>query len=287
MMAQTNGPGPQNDTPERTGTVLETDEDIRQALIAGPKEQQQRVPVEPVPDAGRPASPFRQTVRLSTPILTIFDDGKTDDEVIRLRLSQFVIGRAEGALRFPMDGRMSARHVEITHQDVGGLHRWVVTDLQSTHGTFVRVRRTALADKAEFLVGNGRYRFEASQPERDATVDHLPGEPASGETQGWTEGAGSLRPPALTEVLGREIGNRVLLIKGEYSIGSAPTCPICRPDDPFCEARHVRVFRDQRGGWCAEHNRTQNGLWLRMTQITVESTVQFQVGEQRFKLKVS
>ena len=63
---------------------------------------------------------------------------------------------------------MSARHVEITHQLVGGLHRWVVTDLQSTHGMFVRVSRTALADKAEFLVGNGRYRFDAPDDRRRA-----------------------------------------------------------------------------------------------------------------------
>ena len=88
-----------------------------------------------------------------------------------------------------------------------------------------------------------------------------------------------MRPPS--------IGNRVLLVKSEYWVGSDQTRTICRPDDPFCEARHVRVFRGQRGGWYAEHNRTQNGLWLRMTQITVESTVQFQVGEQRFKLRVN
>jgi hypothetical protein len=68
------------------------------------------------------------------PILTVFDDGKMDGEVIRLREPRFVIGRTEGDLRFPLDGRISARHLEMTHQVVGGLHRWVVTDLQSTHG---------------------------------------------------------------------------------------------------------------------------------------------------------
>jgi pSer/pThr/pTyr-binding forkhead associated (FHA) protein len=286
-MAQTIGPGPQNDTPERTGTVLETDEGIRRALLSGRKGQQQSVPVEPTPNAGRPASSFRPTIRPPTPTLTVFDDGRTDGAVIRLRQPKFTIGRTEGDLRFPMDGRMSARHVEITRQVVGGLQRWAVTDLQSTHGTFVRVSRTALADKAEFLVGNGRYRFDAGQPDRDVTADHVPRKPAPGETQGWADGPSSLRPPALTEVLGREIGSRVLLVKDEYWIGSEPTCAIWRPDDPFCEARHVRIFRGPRGGWYAEHNRTQNGIGLRMTQIMVDSTVQFQVGEQRFKLKAN
>jgi FHA domain len=285
---------PQDTVPDRSSTVLETDEDIRQALLSGLKGQQQNVPVEPRPsptfssptqNPGRPASPFRPTVRPPVPILTVFDDGKMDGETVRLREPKFIIGRTEGDLRFPLDGRMSSRHVEITHQVVGGLHRWVVTDLQSTHGMFVRVSKTALADKAEFLVGNGRYRFDAAQTERDVTVDQIPNDGVSSQTQGWAEGTTPFRPPALTELLGREIGNRVLLIKGEYWIGSDPSCQVCRPDDPFCESRHVRLFRGNKG-WHADHNKTQNGLWLRMAQITVDSTMQFQIGEQRFKLKV-
>ena len=90
----------------------------------------------------------------------------------------------------------------------------------------------------------------------------------------------------MTELIGNEIGNRMLLVKHEYWIGSDPSCPICRPDDPFCEPRHVRLYRAPKGAWHAEHNKTQNGLWLRMPQITVESVVQFQIGEQRFQLKV-
>ena len=112
------------------------------------------------PSRSRPARSGRRPGRRS-PFLTVFDDGRTDGEVIRLREPRFHIGRTEGDLRIPLDGRMSARHVEITYQNVGGLHRWVVTDLQSTHGLYVRVSRTVLADKAEFLVGNGRYRFDA------------------------------------------------------------------------------------------------------------------------------
>ena len=128
-----------------------------------------RCPRRPQPAAARSASPFRPTARPPVAVLTVFDDGRTDGEVIRIREPRFIIGRTEGDLRIPLDGRMSARHVEITHQNVGGLHRWVVTDLQSTHGMFVRVSRTVLADKAEILVGNGRYRFDA--PQADAGHD--------------------------------------------------------------------------------------------------------------------
>ena len=166
------------------------------------------------------------------------------------------------------------------------MHRWVVTDLQSTHGMFVRVSKTVLADKAEILVGNGRYRFDAPQAEAAATTDYAPDDPNRGVTRGWDDGPSPFRPPALTELIGNEIGNRILLVKNEYWIGSDPSCPIGRPDDPFCEARHVRLYRKPQGGWHAEHNKTLNGLWLRMSQITVDAMVHFQIGEQRFQIKL-
>ena len=182
---------------------------------------------------------------------------------------------------------MSARHVEITYQFVGGLHRWVVTDLQSTHGMFVRVSRTVLADKAE-IPGRQRaisVRRPADRCRRRRATTRPSDQTGAAPTAGTTAPS-PFRPPALTELIGSEIGNRILLVKNEYWIGSDPTCPICRPDDPFCEPRHVRLYRKPQGGWHAEHNKTPNGLWLRMSQITVEAMAQFQIGEQRFQIKV-
>jgi hypothetical protein len=282
---------------ERSGTLIETEEDVRQALLSGLKwrqagpavagEPRAPMPAPVSPQAARSALPFRPTVRPPMAVLTVFDDGKSDGETIRIRDHRFVIGRTEGDLCIPFDGRISSRHVEITHQAVGGLHRWVVTDLQSTHGMFVRVSRTALADKAEFLVGHGRYRFDAAQVDTGGTVDQTTNAAGFSETHGLDEGTSPFRPAAVTELIGKEIGNRVLLVKNEYWIGSDPSCPICRPDDPFCEPRHVRLYRGgSRGGWHAEHPKTLNGFWLRMPQITVESTAQFQIGEQRFQLRV-
>ena len=140
---------------------------------------------QPTPNEGPSATLFRPTVRPPVAVLTVYDDGKLDGEVIRIRDQRFVIGRTEGDLKIPIDGRISSRHVEITLQTVGGLHRWVVTDLQSTHGMFVRVSRTVLADRAEFLVGNGRYRFDSPQALADATVAQVADPAVSGETQGW------------------------------------------------------------------------------------------------------
>jgi len=283
---------------ERSGTVLETDDDIRHALLSGHKGRQPGPPVAveppeqlspvPAPPKARSAVPFRPTIRPPMAVLTVFDDGKTDGEVIRIRDHRFIIGRTDGDLCIPLDGRISSRHLEITHQVVGGLHRYVVTDLQSTHGMYVRVSRTALADKAEFLVGNGRYRFDAPHTDAGPTVDGVANEGGFGETRGLDEGASPFRPAAVTELIGSDIGNRLLLTSNEYWIGSDPSCPIRRPDDPFCEPRHVRLYRGgSRGTWHAEHHKTRNGLWLRMPQITVESVAQFQIGEQRFQLRVT
>ncbi len=280
--------GPQP-TGERSGTVIETDDDVRQAIQSGFKAPPPAPASRPAEVAGRSANLFRPTARPPVALLTVHDDGKNDGEVIRLRQPRFVIGRTEGDLVIPIDGRISSRHVEITHQVVGGLHRWVVTDLQSTHGMFVRVSRTALADKAEFLVGNGRYRLDIPQPVGEATADFVaerlaetPARPAAG-----TRARAPFRPPALTELLGKEIGNRVVLVKPEYWIGSDPSCALCRLDDPFCEPRHLPASSAaSRGHWHAEHNKALNGLWLRMPQIVAESKIEFQIGEQRFRLKV-
>ena len=152
---------------------------------------------------------------------------------------------------------------------------------------FVRISRTVLADRAEFLVGNGRYRFESPQaPAPTRRVASSPTPRFRAKRRAGTAAASPFRPPAVTELVGNEIGNRILLVQPEYWIGSDPACPISRPDDPFCEPRHVRLFRAPSGSWYAEHNHTQNGLWLRRSQIVVDSVVRFQIGEQRFLLKV-
>jgi hypothetical protein len=289
MMAQSTDPGPRNAPVGFSGTVLESDEEIRRAAQVDLNWARASAPIAPaaVPIPSGPlATPYRPMARPPVPILTVFDDGKADGEVLRIRSPRFNIGRTEGDLRFPIDGRMSSTHVEITHQVVDGLHRWVVTDLQSTHGLFVRVSKTVLADRAEILVGNGRYRFEVPKSGTAETTDPILDASNMGATRGLDDGPGPFRPPSLTELLGKEIGNRILLVKEHYWIGSDPSCALCRADDPFCEPKHVRLQRNSKGVWGAEHNRTQNGLWLRMAQIVVDSMIHFQLGEQRFRLKI-
>jgi len=48
----------------------------------------------------------------------------------------------------------------------------------------------------------------------------------------------------------------------------------------------VRIFRDPKGRWRAENRKSLNGTWLRIDSMALEAACQFQLGEQRFNLKV-
>jgi hypothetical protein len=250
---------------ERSGTVIGTDEDVQHAVASGARRVPQAMPAAPpsvtslIPAAVRKASPYRPTRRPPLALLTVYDDGKLEGEVVRIRSSRFAIGRTEGDLCIPFDGLISSRHREISCHRVGGLNRWVVTDLQSKDGLFVRVGKTPLADKAEFLVGKGRYRFDAVHVDPAAMTGVDPSGNPPSKTRGWGEGSHSIRPPALTEIVGSEIGNRILLVKPEYWIGSDPSCQSCRSDDPFCEPRHVRLHLGARESWHVQNNKTACG----------------------------
>lgn len=232
------------------------------------------------------AQPFRPTARAPIPILTVFDDGRTDGETIRIRTSRFVIGRVEGDLTIPIDGRISSRHVEIGLQTIDGSARWVLTDLQSRHGLFVRVTRTALYGRTEFLIGGGRYLFEGPVGPDETVAEHdAVLEPDGRDPQ--TEHTPSPSVTAtLTELLPNHEGTRTSLVDDEYWIGTDASCAIRRVGDPFCEPRHARLWRSAGGLWNVEHDHTFNGLWIRTRRFVLEAPVRFQIGEQRFQINV-
>ncbi len=68
---------------------------------------------------------------------------------------------------------------------VAGQPRWVVTDLQSKNGLFLRVSRIALIDKSEFLFGHGHYRYEESGGRGPQTADDLESSPIPTGTVGF------------------------------------------------------------------------------------------------------
>ena len=126
-------------------TRLETDEEVQQALRRyRPAPRVAAVAPAPLPaSAPAPADdsppPFRPTQCPPLAVLTVFDDGADGGETIRIRQDQFVIGRTEGDLLIAHDAQMSGRHAELRRKLHKDRHRWVLSDLGSTNGTFVRV----------------------------------------------------------------------------------------------------------------------------------------------------
>jgi pSer/pThr/pTyr-binding forkhead associated (FHA) protein len=276
------------------GTVLETDEDIRrvQAEIRERAESANHRATAHEQDAGKTQAseeqPYRPLTRPPAALLIVCDDGKTTGDVIRLRHDRFIIGRHEGDLQLPEDEQISKRHVALTRQLVSGEFRWVVTDLQSRNGMFVRVNKAPLSNQAEVLIGSGRYRFEIIQTEAAEAQTFRNLQLASAAPN--TRLPQNQFPPGtelLSEMVGGGIGTRMVLSRPEYWIGRDPSCEICRAHDPMTKARHARLSRSQRGTWVIQNHQTLNGVWLRLPQVSILRGCggEFQIGEQRFRLE--
>jgi hypothetical protein len=283
---------------DHTTTCLESDDEVLNALRANlavgaglPEPAADRDEALASKERGRKSPsrpwvvrPFKPSSRPPLALLTVFDDGKPEGEVVRLRDGRFVIGRSEGDLIIPHDGMMSSRHVEITRQSVGGQHRWTITDLDSTNGLFFRVLRTVLVDGSEIMLGQGRYRFLA--PVKPGAGNAEPADAsAKHATRPWGDSDAPV-VPTLAEMVGSGLGARFPLTRSEVWLGADPACDICRLKDPCCDAKHARLHRDVKHGWIIENNRSFNGLWFRLPQLVADSSVQFQIGEQRFKLQI-
>jgi hypothetical protein len=243
--------------------------------------------VPPVADApGSPKTPparlFKPSVRPPVALLHVFDDGADEGEIVRLRSDRFVIGRSEGDLVLPHDGQVSGRHAELVrHQDEDKSWVWLLNDLGSTNGTFVRAGAAVLKDGQEFVVGRTRYRLESGVSETQAPPDDAPK-----GTIAWNSGA-NLSAPSIVELTLAGPGARVPLLQTEYWIGSdATACAIVPAGDPFVSPRHARLSRDAKGRWHINNNKAVNGVWVRVEQMELASSCQFQIGEQRFSFKV-
>jgi pSer/pThr/pTyr-binding forkhead associated (FHA) protein len=261
------------------GTRLESVEEIRAAT------QAVRTPTlkEQVP--GSDTLPYRPAHRPPVAQLCVLDDGQLDGEWVRIRTAKFVIGRSEGDLIIPHDTIMSGRHALLSRQVENGRYRWYLSDLQSTNGTYLRVGKAALKPGQELLLGSRRYRFEG--PAGDGSQTGVPDESTPRGTQGWEVAAPGGSTPSLVELTSRGEGQRFLLTKPENWVGrDASQCAIVLANDQSVSPRHCRLFRDARGRWFVENARSLNGTWVRLDRIAIDGTGQFQLGEQRFLLRV-
>ena len=133
-------------------TVLETEEEVQNGLMHRSRpstERRSSFPQELVLPRQRP--PIL--------LLTVFDDGSETGELIRIRSPRFIIGRSAGHLRVGIDRQISSRHVKISHSPDRSGTGWVLSDLNSRHGTFIRIKKSAMTVQTDFFVGGCLYRF--------------------------------------------------------------------------------------------------------------------------------
>jgi hypothetical protein len=282
---------PGGGAPEQSeGTYLESDEEIRQVLQARRARLAARAkPGQPGAQANSPlAIPVEEEVKAERPVLRppiaclcILDDGKADGDWVRLRGDITVIGRNDGEVRIPHDGLISGRHAHLARQGGPNGHRWLLADLDSTNGTFVRVKTTVLRHDNEVIIGGGRYRFDAAGaagPAEESTSTERQA------TQPWGSAPVSALVPSFVEIAPAGPMNRFSLTLPEYWIGrDARACAIARPGDVLVSARHARLYRDPQGQWHLENNKSINGVWLRVAEpMPLGKACQFRLGEQRF-----
>ena len=116
------------------------------------------VETPPISPAKEEAPAFRPRQRPPMALLTVCDDGRNDGQEIRLRGDLAVIGRTQGDVIIPHDERMSGRHAEIRRTQDGGDWKWLLVDLGSTNGTYVRVHKCSIKSGQELLIGHRRFR---------------------------------------------------------------------------------------------------------------------------------
>ena len=187
-------------------------------------------------------------------------------------------------MTIPNDAQISGRHAELRQSLVKEKHRWSLIDLQSTNGTYVRVGQAVLEHGQEFLVGCTRFRFE-NQPAVDS-VEPQPASAAGQSTRFWQAPAAISHSAAIVELTSAGTGARFLLVNPENWLGrDAARCQIVLPKDAALDARHARIRRDDDGRWMLENNKSVNGVWLRVEQISFKGTCRFLLGEQKFTMQ--
>lgn len=215
----------------------------------------------PVPAADpAEAPPWAPRRRPPMALLRIVDDGRDDGETLRLRGDSLTVGRITGGIAIPHDAFLEEAHARLDRLPAGG---WLLTDLGSRDGTWVRVTTARLRPGTSIRVGS--------------TVLALRGEEAGGGF--LATGPGGTRPlpcPVAPFFVGRA---------GAWPAGREPEgVTIVGLDDPHVSPIHAEVILRRGGLRIVNHG--LNGLWARITSpVRLLSTAQFQCGEQRFVLE--
>ena len=240
----------------------------------------------------------KQTAKLMRPlnrppmaILCALDDGSVDSgEIWRIRQPQFVIGRSRGDALIAHDRDMSAQHAEISYRWHNGHYQWQLSDLDSTNGLFIRVSRSVLRCGRQLIIGSRRYEFLDAQHQLASLEDADGADASVRRTRHYQQPSTRLLAPATARFVEINPSGRTREIQlpdeGGWIGSDAQYCVMNVQGDPFIDAVHARVFRDDRGRWIIRDAKTLNGLWIRVHTVALDGQSAFQLGEQRFTVTI-
>lgn len=265
------------------GTILDSYDSILKNLPAAP--------AVAIPAARRTPLPveevlYKSPYRWKAPRVLICDDDSLEDgETVHVRSDKVVIGRTKGDIMIAHDVAMSATHAEVSRQDSGGRHGWVLRDLGSSNGTLVRAKTVTLKPTTTVLIGSKRYRFEQPSVAKQAgDQEREPGTSLLADL--------GITPvdalPALVETVtpGGSTPARHPFKTTRVRIGRPGFGNEIEIDDLCLAGTHAIVTRDYSGAWQIEAQPSLNGIWVKVDAIKLVDNCLFQCGEQRFRFRL-
>lgn len=227
---------------------------------------------------------FRPVLRPPMATVELLDDGLESGEVFRIRKDRTVLGRDGADICVPHDSQVSGAHVAVHRRQVDGDWHWILEDLKSTNGTFLRVARCPFGGQSTVLMGAHRYRYRPpgktasseSEPEADGTKGWKV--PTAEELHGATASLVRLFPDGSEELMP--------LPEGDVVLGSDPKqCQLVIGDDPMVNPAHA-VVKATGGKVVLEDLKSANGIWVTVRERRLPASSTFQIGEQRVRFRV-
>ncbi|MDC0936661.1 FHA domain-containing protein [Pirellulales bacterium] len=205
---------------------------------------------------------FRPKKRPPVALLRVLDDDQRDSEAYRLRDDLTVIGRTQGQVKIPHDLQISARHAGVSREKQNGSYQWILRDLESRNGVFVRTEKVRLMHQDLLLIANRLVRFTEIDQSKSCQLQEI----HDGELTGT-----QILEPGREYWIGRNREQCIDLLSGAQQLN----------------AQHARIVCDELGGWRIENNKSVNGVWIRIREIRLIHRATFQLGEQRFVFELT
>ncbi len=234
-------------------TIIESQHNIRATLYVGEEDEGVGVTAETEwPDVDvvdQPTRRFRPSMRPPMAVIRVWDDNQQTGKLVRVLNDRFTVGRSQADLVVPHDVQVSGRHAEIVRSPSND--SWLLRDLNSTNGTFVKVSAVRLRDGMEVFLGGQRFRF-----------DHR----------------GKAKLTVLAAVGDHE---SIEIEDNELWVGRSADAAECLQRDLMLGEKDAYIFQSKPNCWQLREGRSLNGVWTKIKEVPLISGCQFQVGEQR------